>query len=149
MLSNRRSTMMVPQQTAAQIQAEMAASAEPTNLPSSMLTATTETLPGFRIKMIMGAVKGSSVHERPKPRKNSTASGFLRKTVSQEARHLTHAIYDARNEAQERMELCAVSMGANAIIGVSFDQSELMGCVQCSVWGTAVFVERIREDDSV
>lgn len=84
MFSNRRSTMLVSPAVAQQLKADIAAAAEPRNAPSSILMTTTSTLPGFRIKIIMGT---------------------------------------------ERLELVAVSMEANAVIGVGYEQGELLGGV--------------------
>lgn len=41
----------------------------------------------------------------------------------------------------ERMVLDCVSGGGNAIVGLSFTESEMMGCITVSVQGTAVYIE--------
>lgn len=59
---------------------------------------------------------------------------------------MTSVIYAARDQAVERMVKEAVGKGANAVIGVSVRESEVLGCVVVSVCGTGVWVERERVD---
>lgn len=59
-----------------------------------------------------------------------------------EPRALTHALYGARERAVERLTLDCVRMGANAVVGVAFAETEVLGVAQVSVSGTAVYVER-------
>lgn len=58
-----------------------------------------------------------------------------------EVRNLTNLIYSMRDVAMERMVLDCVSRGGNAIVGLSFTESEMMGCITVSVQGTAVYAE--------
>lgn len=54
---------------------------------------------------------------------------------------MTNLIYSMREVALERMVLDCVSRGGNAIVGLSFTESEMMGCITVSVQGTAVYAE--------
>lgn len=51
-------------------------------------------------------------------------------------------LYQARDQAIERMVKDCVSGGGNAIVGLGFGESEILGFAQISCYGTAVFVER-------
>jgi uncharacterized protein YbjQ (UPF0145 family) len=59
-----------------------------------------------------------------------------------EAKSLTHMIYNARDQASERMIRDCISRGGNAIVGMSFGESEVLGFAQISVYGTAVYIEK-------
>jgi uncharacterized protein YbjQ (UPF0145 family) len=51
-------------------------------------------------------------------------------------------LYQTRDQAIERMVKDCVARGGNAIVGLSFGESEIFGFAQISCYGTAVFVER-------
>ncbi|KAI1489502.1 hypothetical protein F5X96DRAFT_609646 [Biscogniauxia mediterranea] len=155
MLSNRRSTMLGPSigtrptSCAAPPHSNTAAppfhaanhpDAEPHSTAPSVLTATTADLPGYRIVRVAGAVYGSVTYACGKDK--DTKSMF--KARHGEARALTHMAYGARDTALERMARDAVARGANAVVGLSFADSDVLGCfAQTAVYGTAVYVERL------
>lgn len=62
--------------------------------------------------------------------------------TANEAKSLTHMLYNARDQAVERMVKDCIGRGGNAIIGLGFGESEVLGFAQVSCYGTAVFVER-------
>lgn len=51
-------------------------------------------------------------------------------------------LYNARDQAIERMVRDCISRGGNAIVGMGFGESEILGFAQVSAYGTVVFVER-------
>lgn len=51
-------------------------------------------------------------------------------------------MYQARDQAIDRLVKEAISKGANAIIGLDIRESEILGCVVVSVSGTAAWVEK-------
>ena len=55
---------------------------------------------------------------------------------------MTSLIYQARDQAVERMVKEAVGKGANAVVGVEVRESEVFGCLVVSVVGTACWVEK-------
>lgn len=63
--------------------------------------------------------------------------------MGSECRNLTNALYGSRDTATERMVLDCISKGGNAIVGMSYTESEIMGCLTVSVQGTAVYVESV------
>lgn len=137
MLTNRRSTMMIPQGNAPSFRPDPTPETEPHCRTSSVLTVTTDTLPGHRIVKVIGAVHGLTTCARKDTKTFLKAVGN-----GSEAKSLTHMLYNARDQAIERMVRDCVSRGGNAIVGMGFGESEVLGFAQVSVYGTAVFVER-------
>ncbi|KAI1334579.1 hypothetical protein F5Y15DRAFT_420665 [Xylariaceae sp. FL0016] len=145
MLSNRRSTMIGPsmgarpksyQAGALPTLGSLSPDQEPHCTAPSVLTSTTPELPGYRVARVLGAVYGSITYGY------KDSKSLLKSIVGGEARTLTHMMYNARDQAIERMTRDCVTRGANAIVGVSFNESEMLGFAQVSVYGTAVYVER-------
>ena len=137
MLTNRRSTMMVTPSRTSYMPPNVEQNTEPHCKVTSVLTATTDSIPGHHVVKVVGTVHGVAVFTR------KDTKSFLKATASQnEAKALTHAIYNARDQALERLTRDCVSRGGNAVIGVSFNESEIFGYLQVSVSGTAVYVER-------
>ncbi|PSN74478.1 DUF74-domain-containing protein [Corynespora cassiicola Philippines] len=144
MLTNRRSTMMIApnHQRAPSWKPEPPPETEPHCRTSSVLTATTDHLPGYRVVQVIGTVHGITTCAR------KDTKTFLKSVGSaNEAKSLTHMLYNARDQAIERMIRDCVSRGGNAIVGMGFGESEVLGFAQVSVYGTAVFVERDEKMD--
>ncbi|KAI0599052.1 hypothetical protein F4775DRAFT_591839 [Biscogniauxia sp. FL1348] len=156
MLSNRRSTMLGPSigtrptSCAAAPPSFSAATAtstgtnpeaEPHATAPSVLTATTPELAGYRIVRVAGAVYGSVTYAHSKDKDAKALLKTARRGA--EVRALTHMAYGARDAALERMARDAVARGANAVVGVAFADSEVLGFAQTAVYGTAVYVERL------
>lgn len=110
--------------------------AEPHCGSAAVPTATTATLPGYRVVRVVGAVYGSTTCAR------KDTKSLLRAAFGHEAKSLTHMLYRARDQAVDRMARDAVARGANAVVGLAFGESELLGFAQVSVYGTAVYVEK-------
>ncbi|KAK7744689.1 hypothetical protein SLS62_010108 [Diatrype stigma] len=115
-----------------------AAAGEPHCNAPTILTSTTAELPGYRVARALGAAYGIATCTRARDLKSLLKS--LR--FGDEPRTLTHALYGARERAVERLTLDCVRMGANAIVGVTYAETEILGVAQVSVSGTAVYVER-------
>jgi uncharacterized protein YbjQ (UPF0145 family) len=103
----------------------------------SVPTSTTPYLPGYRISKVFGTVHGITTCAR-----KDTKSFLKAAQTGTEAKSLTHMMYNARDQATERMVKDCVSRGGNAIIGIGFGESKVMGFAQVSVYGTAVYVEK-------
>ncbi|KAF2246050.1 DUF74-domain-containing protein [Trematosphaeria pertusa] len=136
MLTNRRSTMMIPQNMPS-YRPDPTPETEPHCRTPSVLTATTDNLPGHRVVKVIGTVHGMTTCARKDTKTFLKAVGN-----GSEAKSLTHMLYNARDQAIERMVKDCISRGGNAIVGMSFGESEVLGFAQVSVYGTAVFVER-------
>jgi len=103
------------------------------------ILATTPIVPGYRVKRVLGVVTGLS------PRTRGVGGRFvagLQSMVGGEISAFTSEIEKARAEAIERMKAKAISMGANAVIGVDIETSDLYASiVLVSATGTAVILE--------
>jgi uncharacterized protein YbjQ (UPF0145 family) len=140
MLTNRRSTMMIPQnQNRMSVRPDPAPETEPHCKTTSVLTATTDSLPGHRVMKVIGTVHGITTCAR-----KDTKSFLKMAGTGSEAKSLTHMLYQARDQAIERMVKDCISRGGNAIVGLGFGESEVLGFAQVSCYGTAVFVERVK-----
>jgi uncharacterized protein YbjQ (UPF0145 family) len=121
---------------------DSARAVEPTNyLPDSMITTAVE-LPGFRIARNIGVVRGIVVRSR------SVVGNFLGGIQSLFGGNIT--IYtelceQARRDTYRDMVLHARQNGANAIVAMRYDATELMpGLTEVLCYGTAVWVEQAR-----
>ncbi len=67
----------------------------------------------------------------------------LRTIAGGEIHEYTELLNQTRHQALDRMKENAAAMGANAIISVNFDSSELMNSMtEILVYGTAVVIEK-------
>jgi uncharacterized protein YbjQ (UPF0145 family) len=104
-----------------------------------MIVATTPYVAGHRILEMKGQVFGLVVRSRGFTG-NLTAS--LRSLVGGEIKEYTELLEDTRRQALDRMVRNATLMGANAVISMRFDSSEL-GTTMSEIvaYGTAVVLE--------
>ena len=104
-----------------------------------MLLATTYNIEGKRVVKTLGLVKGNTIRARWIGR---DIAATLKNLVGGEIKSYTKMISDAREEAIKRMVEQAEKMGANAIVGVRFTTSAVMGgASEILAYGTAVIVE--------
>ena len=97
-------------------------------------------VPGHRVVRVLGSVYGLSVRSR---NWGADIATVLRSVVGGELRYLTSLMYTSRNHAVERMVGEAIGRGANAVVAMRFDVSELMGFAQVCAYGTACVIEEI------
>jgi uncharacterized protein YbjQ (UPF0145 family) len=105
---------------------------------TEFLVVTTPTLPGYRIKKILGVVTGLTARTRGVGGKFVAG---IQSMVGGEVSAFTYEIEKARDEAIQRMREQAQQMGANAVIGVDFESADLLSAIVISTTGTAVIVE--------
>jgi uncharacterized protein YbjQ (UPF0145 family) len=104
-----------------------------------MNVVTTPYLSGHRIVETKGHVFGLVVRSRGLA---GNLSAGLRSLVGGEIREYTELLEDTRRQAMDRMIQNATLMGANAIISMRFDSTELGGSMsEIVAYGTAVIVE--------
>jgi uncharacterized protein YbjQ (UPF0145 family) len=105
----------------------------------SMIVVTTPYLTGHRVVEAKGQVFGLVVRSRGLA--GNIAASF-RSLVGGEIHEYTSLLEDTRRQAMDRMVQNATVMGANAIISMRFDSSELSGSMsEIVAYGTAVVVE--------
>lgn len=106
-----------------------------------MIVVTTNDLPGFRIDEVYGEVFGLTVRSR---NAFSQMGAGLKSMFGGELRGMTKALYDSRNEVMNRMVEEAERRGANAVLAMRFDTSE-MGDVWTEIcaYGTAVRATKV------
>jgi uncharacterized protein YbjQ (UPF0145 family) len=103
--------------------------------------ATTPTIEGYNIKKVLGVVTGLT------PRTRGVLGKFIAGIESMfggEVTAFTVELEKARLEAMERVKRKALNLGANAIVGLDLETSDLglqTGIVVISATGTAVIIE--------
>ncbi|WP_394941355.1 YbjQ family protein [Psychromicrobium sp. YIM B11713] len=103
-----------------------------------MIIVTSNDVPGYKIDAIFGEVMGLTVRAR-NIGANITA-GF-RSLGGGELPEMTKALYESRHEVMNRMVNEAQQKGANAIIAMRFDTSEMgQTWTEVCAYGTAAFV---------
>ena len=104
------------------------------------LTTTTFTLDGYHVVRNLGVVRGIMVRSRSI---FGTVGGSLQTLVGGNISLFTSLCEKTRNEAFELMLQHARELGANAVIGIRYDATEVMqGVTEVLCYGTAVVVER-------
>ncbi len=108
-------------------------------VPHNMVT-TAFTLDGYRITRNLGLVRGIIVRSRSIV---GTIGASLQTLVGGNITLLTNLCEKTREHAFELMLQHAAELGANAVIGMRYDATELMqGVTEVLAYGTAVYVER-------
>ncbi len=103
------------------------------------LTTTTFTLDGYAIKRNLGVVRGITVRSRSI---FGTIGGSLQTLVGGNITIFTELCEKTRAEAFDMMLQQARQLGANAVVGIRYDATEIMeGVSEVLCYGTAVVVE--------
>src|SRR4030095_2661926 len=109
----------------------------PLPIAHNMVT-TTFDLNGYRVVSNLGLVRGIVVRSRSVV---GTIGATLQTLVGGDISLFTRLCEDTRNDAFERMLQHAAELGANAVIGVRYDATEIMqGVTEVLAYGTAVVV---------
>jgi len=104
------------------------------------MTTTAFTLDGFRIVRNLGVVRGIMVRSRSI---FGSVGGALQTLVGGNISLFTSLCERTRAEAFDLMLAHAAQQGANAVVGVRYDATEVMnGVTEVLCYGTAVVVER-------
>ncbi|HXC31398.1 MAG TPA: YbjQ family protein [Verrucomicrobiae bacterium] len=107
----------------------------------TMMVTTSQELPGYRIVRNYGIVRGIIVRSRSLL--GSIGAG-LQTIIGGNITLLTELCENTREEAYELMMQHAAEHGANAVIAMRYDATEIMqGVTEVLAYGTAVQVERI------
>ena len=108
-----------------------------------VILTTTETLAGHRIVRTLGLVRGNTIRARHIGRNILAA---MRNVVGGEISEYTKLLAEAREQALDRLVEEAESLGANAVVALRFQTTEVMkAAAELLAYGTAVVIE---EDES-
>jgi uncharacterized protein YbjQ (UPF0145 family) len=108
---------------------------------SNFIITTTPTIEGYQIKKVLGVVTGLT------PRTRGVLGKFVAGFESMfggEVTAFTSELEKARVEAIQRVRAKAIDLGANAIVGLDLETSDIglqLGVVVISATGTAVVIE--------
>ena len=103
-----------------------------------MMVTTSESIHGQEIIKSIGLVRGNTIRARNIGRDIIAA---LRTLIGGEITEYTKLMAEAREQALDRMESEAISLGANAIVGVRFSTSVVLGgSAELLAYGTGVVV---------
>lgn len=106
-----------------------------------LLTSTTPEIPGHRTVEVLGVVRGIVVRSRSVV---GTLGGALQTFFGGNITLFTDLCEKTRAEAYAIMLRHAESLGANAVIGIQYDSTEvLQGVTEVLAYGTAARVERL------
>ena len=105
-----------------------------------MIVTTMNDIPGYTVDEVFGEVMGLTVRSR---NIGSQIGAGLKSILGGELKGMTKALIDSRQQVMERMVEEAESKGANAIIAMRFDTSEMGGqWTEICAYGTAVKVRK-------
>ena len=101
-----------------------------------MIVTTMNDIPGYDVDEVYGEVMGLTVRSR---NLGSQIGAGLKSMLGGELKGMTKALTDSRQQVMERMIQEAEAKGANAIIAMRFDTSEMGGqWTEICAYGTAV-----------
>src|SRR5512147_2667852 len=105
-----------------------------------VLVSTMNDLPGYEVVAVHGEVFGLVVRAR---NVFSNIGAAFRTIFGGEARGYTQLLSDSREQAIERLRTAARSKGANAVLAMRFDCTEIANLMsEVAAYGTAVTVRK-------
>ncbi len=117
----------------------MPAGASNDSVPHNMVT-TTFVLDGYKIVRNLGLVRGIIVRSRSIV---GTIGASLQTLIGGNITLLTNLCEQTREHAFDLMLKHAAELGANAVVGVRYDATEVMqGVTEVLAYGTAVVVQK-------
>jgi uncharacterized protein YbjQ (UPF0145 family) len=104
-----------------------------------VIIATTENLPGHRVTRVIGQVFGLTVRTRGL---GGNIAAAFRSVAGGEVASYTKLLEDTRRQAIDRLVETATAAGANAVVMMRFDSSEIGSTMsEVVAYGTAVVVD--------
>jgi uncharacterized protein YbjQ (UPF0145 family) len=105
-----------------------------------MIVTTMNDIPGYEVDEVFGEVMGLTVRSR---NIGSQIGAGFKSMLGGELKGMTKALVDSREQVRQRMVEEAEAMGANAIIAMRFDTSDMGGnWTEICAYGTAVRVHK-------
>jgi uncharacterized protein YbjQ (UPF0145 family) len=106
-----------------------------------VLITTTNELPGYSIEEVFGEVFGLTVRSR---NIGSQMGAGLKSMLGGELKGMTKALVQSREDVIARMVEEAEAKGANAVVAMRFDTSEMGGTwTEICAYGTAVRARKL------
>ena len=106
-----------------------------------MLITTMNDIPGYTVEEVYGEVFGLTVRSR---NIGSQMGAGLKSILGGELKGMTKALETSRLEVIERMVEAAEAKGANAVLAMRFDTSEMGGTwTEICAYGTAVRARKL------
>ena len=107
--------------------------------PPEVLVSTMNDVPGYRVARVYGEVFGLTVRSR---NVGSQIGAGLKALAGGELKGMTKNLVASRHEVMARMVQEALDRGANAVLAMRFDTSEMGGnWTEICAYGTAVVIE--------
>lgn len=111
---------------------------------SDVKVVATNYVPGHKVTEVKGTIWGITVRSRGL---GGNMMAGLRSLVGGEINEYVVMLNDARNLAMERLVAEAEKVGANAVLEMRFDTSDIAQTMtEIVAYGTAVVVEPVKED---
>jgi uncharacterized protein YbjQ (UPF0145 family) len=105
-----------------------------------MIVTTMNDIPGYEVDEVFGEVMELTVRSR---NLGSQIGAGFKSMLGGELKGMTKALVDSREQVRQRMVEEAEAMGANAIIAMRFDTSDMGGnWTEICAYGTAVRVRK-------
>ncbi len=105
-----------------------------------MIVTTMNDIPGYEVDEVYGEVMGLTVRAR---NVGSQIGAGLKSIIGGELKGMTKALMDSREQVMQRMIEEAETKGANAVIAMRFDTSEMgSNWTEICAYGTAVRVHK-------
>ena len=106
-----------------------------------MLISTMNDLPGYEVTEVLGEVFGLTVRSR---NIGSQMGAAFKSLAGGELKGMTKNLVASRHEVMARMVQEALDRGANAVLAMRFDTSEMGGnWTEICAYGTAVKIRRL------
>ncbi|MDA4123999.1 MAG: heavy metal-binding domain-containing protein [Thaumarchaeota archaeon] len=113
---------------------------EPFTPPPDIFLVTTPFVSGYHVTRVVGATFGLIVRSRGL---GQNIWAFFRAWGGGEIKVYTELLEQVRHQALQRLADHANSLGANAVVSIGFDTSEMGGAMtEVLAYGTAVVVEK-------
>ncbi len=112
---------------------------DPFTPPTDLIMVTTPFVSGYRVTRVIGATFGLIVRSRGL---GQNVFAYFRAWGGGEIKVYTTLLEQVRHQALQRLADHARSLGANAVVSIGFDTSEMGGSMtEVLAYGTAVVVE--------
>jgi len=120
---------------------KLVAEVEEAGLAKKFIVTTTPNIPGYKVTKVFGVVTGITARTRGI---GGRIVAGIQTALGGEVEAFTSEMEKARREALQRAIEKAMKIGANALIGLDFETSDIFnGVVLISATGTAVVAEAI------